>query len=210
MAEGLRPVTALGYVAAALAVAVTVVGGATRDGYDHAAQLISELGQRGGPHGVAVSLLGFLVIGLLVLAFTVLAVRDVRARRLLAVGIGIVGLSIAVGYGVSGLARCEAGCPTDGDWQQSVHNAVGYVEYGGAPLGMLLTAIAVRRDRTWRIVTAWSAIAFVAFLAIAPLVEEESRRGSRGTLQRVLEGLLFGWVALVAHRLGQDTTEDQA
>lgn len=81
------------------------------------------------------------------------------------------------------------------------------MEYGGASIGLLLTAIAVRRARSWRLVAAWSAIGFIAFLAIAPLVEQDSRRGSRGTLQRALEAVLFGWIALVGHRLGRAVTE---
>lgn len=125
MSDGVRPVAALAYAAAGLAVAVPIVGGLTRDGYDHGSQFISELGERGAPHGLAISLLGFLLIGVTVLAFTVLAVGHARGRRLLVAGIAIVGVSVAIGYGVSGLARCQTGCPTDGDRQQSVHNAAG-------------------------------------------------------------------------------------
>ena len=204
MGERGRWASRCAYGAAALALVVPVVGGLARDGYSHTAQFISELGERGADHGVAVSVAGFLPTGLLVLAFGVLAARDLRGSRLLAGGVLLAAVAIAIGYAVSGVARCEAGCPTDGDLQQSIHNAVGYVEYGGAPIGFALVAWASRRRAGWRLVAAWSAGATILFLAIAPLVEQEQRRSSRGTLQRVLEVLLWGWVVLVGHRLARD------
>jgi hypothetical protein len=201
MGGRVRAVTVCAYAAAALAVAVPLVGGLARDGYDHTAQFISELGERGTPDGRLVSLVGFIPIGVLVLVFAALALRDVRPQRLLAIGIGLVGVSVAIGYVVSGVARCEPGCPTDGDTQQAIHNAVGYVEYGGAPLGLLLAGLGARRLPSWRPVTVWAFVAVPLFLVLAPLLEEDSWRDSRGVLQRILEAAIFGWIALVGHRL---------
>ena len=60
---------------------VALVAGAARPGYRHCAQFISELGERGAPHGALVSFAGFLPIGVLAVAFCALAAGPLSGAR---------------------------------------------------------------------------------------------------------------------------------
>lgn len=196
-----RAVSLVAWIGAAGALAVPVIGGLARDGYSHTSQYISELGERGAPNGGVISLGGFLPLGVLAGVFAALAFKELRATRFLGAGVAAVGFAIAFGYGVSGVARCQPGCPASGDAGQSWHNLSGLVEYGVAPIGFLIVAIASRRMAEWRLVRYASIAGVVAFVVLAPLVERESLAGSRGGLQRVLEATLWSWVALVGSQL---------
>ena len=189
-----------GLLAAALALIVPLVAGRLEPGYSHRAQFISELGAQGAAHGAVVSVAGFGTIGVLVLAFLVLAHRAFPATRRTTAGIFGVAL-VGVAYLIAAVFRCDAGCPAEGSLSQLLHNGFGLLEYVGAVVGFALLASAFSVSARWRPFSRLSAgcalvvaVALVAMLtpALAP---------ERGISQRVAEVAIFGWIAVVAWHL---------
>jgi len=183
-----------------LALAVPLVAAAGRPTYSHAAQYISELGESGASNAVLVGTLGFVPLGLLVLAFLALAAPELpRSARTTA---GLVGMAaVGIAYVVSAIAPCDPGCPGSGSIAQQVHNAFGLLEYVGASTGLLLLGTAFHRSERWRALAPSSVgcaalvlLGFVGMLTpeLAPM---------RGVAQRVAEAGIFLWVALVCVRL---------
>jgi hypothetical protein len=177
--------------------ATTVLGAGARPGYSHASQFISELGERGSPHGGLVSAAGFAPIGGLVLAFLALAAPHFPRSRWSASGILCFG-AVGAAYLASAVARCDPGCPAAGSLSQSVHNLFGGLEYVGALAALLLFAGAFRRSDPWR--PLWPLCALCAVLVglgfagvLAP-----SLAALRGASQRIAEAGIFGFVAAVA------------
>jgi hypothetical protein len=182
--------------AVALAVLVPVLAALRWAGYSHRTQYISELGARAAPDGALVSA-GFVLIGVLLLAFTAWFALRSRASGLLLVAVLMVGGAVGSSYAVSGVARCDPGCPdVDASAEQLVHNLTGTAGYTVAIAGVALFGLAGRRDERWGAVARASLVAapvmLVAALAI-PVAGEW-----RGLLQRIVEVGQMGFLLVVA------------
>jgi len=160
------------------------------DDYSHLSQYISELGAQGAPNGALVSL-GFVAVGLLILVSTAVMVVGVERPRLALVGIVLIGGGLGGSYAITGLARCDAGCPESGpvSTAQEIHNAVGVPGYVVAIAGVLVFAIGVRRMRRWR---GESNLWFLAAAVLVVLATLTPAMDSwRGALQRLIELVLL-------------------
>lgn len=188
-----------GITAALLALAVPLIGGTARPGYDHWSQFISELGEHGARHGAAVSLLGFLPTGLLVLGFIALAARcfpQTIVPRIAMICFSGVGFA----YITAAFARCDPGCPEVGSPTQAVHNLLGLIEYTGALIGLLLVAGSLRSDPGWRRFTAVSlTAALLVLIGFSGMLAGAAR--TRGLWQRLAEAAIFGWILAVSLRM---------
>jgi hypothetical membrane protein len=185
---------------AAWLLAMIVIGGATYPGYDHMAQYISELGANGAPHGFAVSWLGFLPVGVLVITFAVLA--WLAAPRSVLSTLGFVGVVLfAVGYVGAAFFRCDFGCrPETPSFSQQMHVLFGLAGYLLAPLTLLLLALAARR---WPHSGALPLLGYAAAIgALAGLLTLDPASLYVGLSQRVLEASVIGWVAVCGLYLG--------
>lgn len=194
----------LAAVAAVACMAVQLVAESARPDYDNASQLISELGERGTPDGAWVSWAGFVPVGLLAIAFGVAAWRALRGERRLAWGVGLVGVGMGVAYVVSAFARCEPGCPTDGDLAQTIHNTLGgALGYLGAAAGMLVFGLRARALPGWRTEALASLVVAPVLLVLGATLPQDSMADTRGVAQRVVELLIFGWMVVVGNRLAR-------
>jgi Protein of unknown function (DUF998) len=180
-------------VAVALALATPVLGASARPGYDHCAQYISELGERGAPHAAWVNLGGFLPIGALTVLFAGLAA--VAADRWRA-RVGLLSFSgVGLAYVVAAFFPCDPGCPSPGSATQQIHSSGALGEYLGGGIGLWLARDA--RVLGAPLAPRWlppvaASVALLAFLgmltpALVPL---------RGLVQRSAELALFGWLAV--------------
>ena len=181
-----------GFVATALALGVTVLGGSADPSYSHTAQFISELGADGAAHARLVGAAGFAPIGILILGFLMLASGLFPPSREKTLGVLAVS-AVGAAYLASAVFPCDAGCPSTGSLSQTIHNAFGLFEYLGAMAGFALLAIALRRSsRLASCVSAWCA-AVVAVGLFAMLVP--SLASVRGLSQRIAELGIFTWLA---------------
>ncbi len=184
--------------AAALAVLVAVAGRRGWPDYSPREQYLSELGAKDAPHGTAASA-GFLGIGALLL----LALGSLAPPRRWPRGawLGLVGVLGGFGssYAVSGVARCDPGCPESGDLSvaQQVHTTAGSVGYVAAIAGLASFGWTLRREPRWRPIALVSLAAAPALAIVAGTTPGSDDRGLR---QRVVEIAVFAWIVVVAGR----------
>ncbi len=189
-----RAAAASGLAATVLALLVPVIGARGESGYSHVSQFISELGAVGAANAAWVSAAGFAPIGGLVLAFLAFASAAFPRSRWRTAGVLCLG-AIGVGYLVSAVFPCDAGCPASGSFSQSIHNVFGFLEYAGALAGLLLLAAAFRRSPGWHRLAAPSVVA-AGFLAVGFFgMLVPGFEPVRGVSQRIAEGAIFSWIA---------------
>lgn len=190
-----------GVLGALWVLALTLIGGATFDGYDHVAQYISELGATGAPQGWAVSWLGFLPAGVLVCAFSFFAWS--AAPRSVLSTIGFFGVFLfAIGYVGSAFFPCDYGCrPDNPSPSQVMHELVGLAGYFFAPLMLLLLGLAAWKWPAAKWLAIWGFIgAGAALVSLGGLMDPSSP--AVGLYQRVLETSMLSWVVACGMYLG--------
>ena len=196
-----RRAAAAGIGGAAWITAAVVVAGLAEPGYRHRSQFVSELGARGAAHGELFSFAGFLPAGILLLAFAVLAARSVPAGALSVLGFG--GLAFyAAGYVVAAVFRCDPGCDlANPSASQVVHAAIGGLGYPVGAVSVVLLGVASLR---WPGAVAWHSVAGIAAgltaLAATPFVVPGF--AWLGVAQRIVEGLVLGWIVACSIYLG--------
>jgi Protein of unknown function (DUF998) len=189
------------YGALVVVIILVVVAGAFTPGYNHIAQLISELGASGSRYGWPVRFAGFLPAGLLLLTFCFFAYRLLQKAR--GTTFGLIGLAIyAVGYLVAAAFPCDLGCrPNAPSASQMIHNAGGLVGYLLAPVFLFSLA---RAARTWPAAGHLVVAGYVAFaLALFGLLTLSPSSPAAGLSQRLLEASVLGWVAMCGHYLAK-------
>ncbi|MDP1632453.1 MAG: DUF998 domain-containing protein [Caulobacter sp.] len=184
----------IGYLLLAILI---VGGGAAWPGYSHSLQFISELGAAGAPHGMLVSLGGFLPIGIFVTLFAVLA-AVIEPRGLLRT-IGFLCLAVfASGYTVAAFFPCDYGCrPATPSFSQLMHNLFGLGGYIFAPIGLIILGQAAR---TWPGGRWLSPLGLVCGL-VAGGAFFGMGSDAPGLAQRVLEGAVALWILACAFTL---------
>lgn len=185
--------------AAGLAFLVPLAASAWVPGYSHTASYISELGALGMPQGALVSLLGFLPIGLLTIAFLVSAAPLLHAAGSARLGYWLL-LSMGVSYIGAALVRCDPGCPATGSDRQAIHNLLGLLEYSGSGIGLLLFAGSADGTASARWDRAFLRCAGVVAIVALILMGTPQLASWRGLAQRVGETALFASLLLIAWR----------
>jgi hypothetical protein len=183
----------LGIVSALMGFAFPFVFGAMDPDYSHVRDFISELGAAGAPNAALVNWYGFLPVGVVMTAFSVLAWAVLP--RSWAATVGFLGIFFfALGYTGAAFFPCDAGCqPAEPSFSQTMHNLTGLMGYLGAPLFMAVLALASRR---------WPGAGWLALLAVAGAVASayglsglfDESTGTAGQAQRVLEAGVLSWV----------------
>ena len=182
-------------IAAGVAWAGAVVScGAIRPGYNPVTQFVSELAERGSSTEAVMRITGFVVPGLLVIAFA--AFLLIRSAGPIVAGVLIIH---GVGRLTAGMFPCDPGCPASGaSVSQAVHNAAAMMN------GLTLVAAAVFCSvRMWRIgrnrfalYSLASAVAGAAFLVL--MFMDVTTRTYVGLFQRLAFGVLHVWLAAFA------------
>lgn len=190
----------LAMASAILAVLVPLVAGFYYPGYSHVRDYISELGAAGSPTGVWVSYLGFLPIGILVIAFVFVA-RPLIAQSKLAV-IGFYMLwGIGIAYAGAAFAPCDLHCPAEGSIRQTVHNSLGLLEYLGGGIGLILFALGNFKQPYPMARRLLLGLGVVTLLGMVLMVAPPNA-GHAGLNQRIAEAALFSSLLIIAWQFG--------
>jgi hypothetical membrane protein len=185
---------------------VTVVmGGASFPGYSHASQYISELGATGAPHSQAVSWLGFIPSGLLLMVFSFAAPMTLPRSPWTWVGFAFIAY-YAFGLVAGGVFPCDFGCrPDDPSFSQVAHNLVAGTGYLTGITALLVLGIQARRwpggGHLFPLgVVCWA----VAALALPSLDPDFAYAG---LAQRTIELCMYAWILACAFYLRRTTLQ---
>jgi len=180
-----------------------IVASALTPGYSHAAEQISALGSVGYPAAPVQIIVGFILSGLLIIAFAVGLHRGIPGESkwgpafLVLSGIGLVGV---------GVFQCDPGCtnaPFTGSLRDSSHFVMFNLAEMGAIIGILLTGRRLSghpqwsRLRSFSLLIGWGTLViFIAWYTtpIGVYVGD-------GTMERIVAGLPLLWTAVMGIRL---------
>lgn len=175
--------------------------GALRPSYSQLVNDISELGAIGTPNAIVWNIVGFIIPGLcLALVGERLAlVIDRRRKRAASLArwlLFLFGLGIA-GQGVFP-AVMENGVPVITSWRTQAHLLVSVLSGLAWIAGLILLIAPMRRNPQWR---NWYLVNVIAILVV---IAGSFARGGRlpdGSIQRIVDAIVFAWFLLMSVRL---------
>jgi len=166
-------------------------------GYDPVTQLISELGESGAPYAGAMNLLGFGVTGVLLVAFAPGLFVALGKNRVAAAGCGFVAIA-GILFLAMAFISCDRGCipvtPEGG-----LHLILGLFAAIAAVAASFLLAWPMRNSGRWGRIWQYSILTGILILLVLPVFI--SFGDLAGLLQRVLVGIIFLWLEVLAIRV---------
>ena len=190
---------ALGGVAGPVVFAgVVLVCAALRPGYSHSMQVMSALGETGGPNALLMNGAGFVPTGVLLMAFALSLSQLVPRSAWAAAGailVGLFGLSI-VG---AGAFSCDLGCSGIGTSREAfMHIVASVLAFTSGVAGCASWGLAFRSAPAWRSLWAFSiASAIVSGLLLLAFNAATASNSLPGVWQRLFLGSLFLWCGAV-------------
>jgi hypothetical membrane protein len=194
-----------GLVAPLLWLAVIVIGGELRPGFDHAGQYISELGERGSSTETFMRYAGFVATGLMHIGYAAafhatLARLTERPRLTLLVAVLIA--ANGIGRIGAGFFPCEPGCAAPEVLSQRLHSLSATIAFLAIAAATLLGAILFRRNTQLRPLGAYSLATGCAGLVFLVLMSaSEATHVHTGLFERLASGMFTLWVFVTAWRL---------
>ncbi len=177
---------------------VVVVCAALRPDYSHSLQVMSVLGETGGPNAIIMNAFGFLPTGLLIMALAISLSQLVPRTILTTAGVLLLGL-FGAGIVAAGAYSCDLGCPRVGTSPEAfLHIVVSAVAFGSGVTAIGVWGFAFRAHPEWRSLSVFSLLS--ALLAAALLAKFNSSVGEAtipGVWQRLFLGTLYLWCAVV-------------
>lgn len=196
---------ACGLAAPALWAAAIVIAGQLRPGFDHVAQYISELGERGSSTEMFMRYGGFVTTGLMLVGFAAAfhaMVARATARPGLTLLVAVLVALDGLGRVGAGLFPCEPGCAAPGNIVQQLHGLSATIAFLAIASAALLGAILFRHDPGLRPLGAYSLMSGCAGLIFLALMSaSEATRAYAGLYERLASGVLSLWVFVIAWRL---------
>lgn len=177
--------------------------GALRPGFSHAAQYISELGERGSSTELLMRYTGFAPTGLMHVAFAAFLAAMFRGR-LAAAAAALLGANGLARLG-AGFFSCEPGCAQAASLAAQLHGLFATVGFVALLLSVFFWGFEFRR-RDLRGLAAYSAASGVLGLAfLALMVWNPEPGGWRGLHERLASGTLSLWIFAFALRVWNGT-----
>lgn len=180
-----------------------IVAGELRPGFDHVAQYISELGERGSANGGFMRYGGFVASGVLHIAYAAAFYAVLRGRTerrgltlLVAVLIALNGLG-RIG---AGLFACAPGCAAPEDPVQRLHSLAATVAFLAIATAALFGSMLFRSARGMRALRLYSLATGIAGLLFLGLMSAGDV-ARVGLYERLASGVLSLWVLVTALRL---------
>lgn len=187
-----------GVLAPLVFILAALAASALYPGYDHLKNFVSELGATGAPGAAIMNFGGFLVYGLLMMAFAWAVHQGIRPDAGGWLGPTVLGLYGLAYVGVA-LAPCDAGCQSAApSLHHRMHLLLGELILLTAVVSPFTLYARIVKDPAWRSL----AIATLVLPGSAWVVLQASGLGVAGAIrQRMWLLLLFLWIELVALRL---------
>ncbi len=191
-----------GILAPVLWAVVILVAGELRPGFDHLAQYISELGERGSSTQSLMRYGGFVASGLLHIGYAAAfhgALLPLTERRRLTLLVAILIAVNGLGRIGAGLFACEPGCSAPEVLSQRLHSLAATVAFLAIAAAALLGAILFRSHRRLRPLAAYSLASGLGGLFCLGLMSAgASTGGDVGLYERLASGILSLWILVGA------------
>lgn len=192
-----------GMLAPLLWAAVIVIAGELRPGFDHVAQYISELGERGSPNADFMRYGGFIATGLLHIVYAAAfyaALLRLSGRRGLTLFIAALIALNGLGRIGAGLFACEPGCLAPAVAEQRLHSLSATIAFLDIAAAALLGGFVFRSVRSMQCLAPYSLATGIAGLLCLGLMSAGDV-GRVGLYERLASGVLSLWILLTALRL---------
>ncbi len=201
-AKGLAVAGAVGPLAY---IVLTVVLGLLQPGYDPVVDTQSELGAVDAPYGAIMNLVGFMGLGLTILAFASAYAMVLPAQWATWLVVGLLSLA-GVGMVIVGFFPCDAGC-VDVTATGRLHGVFSMPGAIGLPAAAMVSGWVFSRDL--RFGRGWPEVSFVVgllTLASGPLIQAEIVQNANGLLQRLGMWPALLWMSGVSWKLYRMTS----
>lgn len=168
-----------------------------RPGYSHVRQTISELGEAGSRDEKKAAIFAFEPAGhalwlfVAALAFAVPELAEGPGLWLFAM--------LGAGYVGAAVFPCDPGAPLIGSWRNNLHNIVAAMGYLGAIAGMIELGRVMEDVAELRSIAELSQ--WMGQVSVFGLFLLSFETPVRGLIQRLLEGIFYGWILLVSMTL---------
>lgn len=195
-----RLLASIGVAGPIFYIVFATVLGAMWDGYDPIRDTQSELGAVDSPYQTLMNVVGFMGLGVCILAFAGAYAIVLRGgwAKMLATGLLVIA---GVGMIVVGFFPCDAGC-VDVTSTGRLHGTFSMPGAIGLPVAAMLSSLVFRTDG--RFGTGWQVVSFwLGLLALAsgPIVQAGLMEGMLGLLQRAGMWPPLIWMSAVSFRL---------
>ncbi|MDP3512024.1 MAG: DUF998 domain-containing protein [Sulfuritalea sp.] len=194
-----------GLVAPMLWLAVIVIGGELRPGFDHVGQYISELGERGSTTETFMRYGGFVATGLMHVGYAAAfhaTVARLAERPRLTLLVAVLIAANGIGRIGAGVYPCEPGCAAPEVLSQRLHSLSATIAFLAITAAALLGALLFRRIKRLRPLGAYSLATGCAGLGFLVLMSaSEATHVHTGLYERLASGVLTLWVFVTAWRL---------
>lgn len=188
-----------GIVGPILYTIVLIIVGFLRPGYNHITQVMSELGEVGGPNAIVMNIAGFTLLGLLMIAFAFGLDRGISEGKGWKVGPALVALAGA-GFVVVGFFQCDPGCVIVSS--TGVMHVVSAAVSGYAMIfANLIISLRLKNDSRWQGYWLYSVATCILTVVFSFLFNSVVFESWIGALQRIALGIQLLWMEVMAIQL---------
>lgn len=178
---------------------VVITLGLLQPSYNHFTQSMSELGAVGAPNAITMNIAGFILLGLLMIAFAFGLHHGISDGKGSKIGPALVAVSGAA-LVMTGIFPCDPGC-VDVSMVGITHSIFAMI----AALAMILAPLSIfqrlKKDSRWQGYLVYSLVTVVVALALSAVYGFNVFEPWKGALQRVSMGVPLLWVEVMAIRL---------
>jgi hypothetical membrane protein len=170
-----------------------------RPSYSHISQSMSELGSVGAPYAVIINTLGFPLLGLFMIAFSIGIDRGIERNRASKVGPALITLS-GLALIMTGIFQCDPGC-VDVTWVGFTHSIFATAAAISFSIAPIFIAVRQWSDSRWKTYSLFSWIIAIITLLLSILYSLDIFESYIGLLQRVSMGLPLVWMEIISIRI---------
>lgn len=188
-----------GIVGPVLYTIVLATLGLLQPDYSHITQSMSELGEVGAPNATIMNIAGFILLGLLIIAFAFGLHRCISEGKGSKIGPALVAVSGAA-LVMTGIFPCDPGC-VDVSIVGITHSVFAMIAAFAMTLAPLVIIPRLKRDARWQSYLAYSLVTVVVALALSAVYGLNIFEQWNGALQRISMGVPLIWMEVMAIRL---------
>jgi len=198
--NALRLLAICGIIGPILYTIVVFTLGVLRPGYCHRAQFLSELGEAGAPNAIIMNTAGFLLLGILLIAFAFGLHRGINEGKGSKIGPALIAWE-GGGYVAVAFFPCDPGC-VPVSFSGMMHAWISWIFLGaGEILAPFFIAKRFKNDSRWKKYRLYTLATGVVLVVFGVMFAFNMIKGWTGAIQRIEAGMSLLWVEIMAIKL---------